>query len=788
VNQGDPMEPLSFVRVVDLTDLRGALCGRMLADLGADVVKVEGPAVTAASRATNAYRYRNANKRGSFLDPATASGTAGLHALLADADIVIENEPGGPFAVALDAESLIARHPHLVHVALRDFGSFGPRAAWRLEPLTALAASGTMHATGFPTMAPCAIPGYLAHDCASTYGAIGALAALADREHHGHGQVVDVSVQEAALAGTAPWSIAIRDYLRVNPRLNAVGTRNADGAYWVLPASDGWVRSVIGSQRQWDGFVTLLGSPDALLGPEWSAPGFRLMNADVVRIVAADCLTDRTRAEVFAQAMGGGATVGVVHSPSEFVAHEQTRCREFFAATGFDGLGDAPFATVPYKLSVTPASVRRSAPDGAGNATFDARFPGESPNTTTAPRDASRDEAALVFDGLRVIEFGMAAVVPELCGVLSELGAEIIKIESIIHPDVLRSSTGTNINQAFTFNAESRGRASVAIDLTTDEGRDLARALCASADIVAENYRGAVLDDAGLGYDDIRALNPSVIYVASQGYGRGGPYAEMPAYGPLNAGFAGLVHLWSDRNGPYPCGTSLNHPDHIAGKMLAVATLAALAHRNRTGQGQLIDMAQTEAAAYLIGEVYLDAHSRAVGQHVQGNESATDAPHGVYPAAGDDQWLAIAVADDATWQRFESALGWERDPAMALAAQRLDSAVALDARVREWTSVRDPGEAAALLQAHGVSAMPVMGPDDHHADPHLRERKFIVTLHHPEVGIEHHVGNPIRMSHTTQRIAAAAPCLGADTHRVLAEMLDIDPTAVDDLIERGICR
>lgn len=795
------MEPLSYVRVVDLTDLRGALCGRMLADLGADVVKVESPDVLENERVSNAYRYRNANKRGCVVDPHTTAGAAAFDALLAAADIVIDNAEN-PFTSALAADSAASRHPHLVRVKLRDFGTSGPRAAWRLEPLTALAASGTMHATGFPTMAPCGVPGYLAHDCASTYGAIGALAALADRERHGHGQVVEVSVQEAALAGTTPWSIAIRDYLRVNPRLNAAGKRNADGAYWVLPAADGWVRSVIGSQRQWDGFVALLGSPDALVGPEWSAAWFRLMNTDVVRIVAEECLIDRTRVEVFAQAMGGGATVGVVHAPLEFVMHEQTRCRGFFTQLGVGATGDAPFASAPYKLSQTPASIRRPAPDGTCSATFDQPPPVDTAANAGAgapQRRARRDGGshALLLDGLRVIEFGMAAVVPEMCGVLSELGAEVIKVESITHPDVLRSSTGAEINKAFTFNAESRGRASVAIDLTTDEGRGLARALCASADIVAENYRGAVLDRACLGYDDIRAVNPSVIYVASQGYGRGGPYAEMPAYGPLNAGFAGLVHLWSDRDGPFPCGTSLNHPDHIAGKMLAVALLAALAHRDRTGEGQLIDMAQTEAAAYLIGEVYLDAHDRdraarpgaVLDPHpVRGNESATCAPHGVYPAAGDDRWIAIAVADDAAWRGLETALGWEHDPSLACASARLDAAGSLDARLRAWTVGRDAEAAATLLQAHGVSAMPVMGPDDHHADPHLRERGFIVSLQHLEVGVEHHVGNPVRMSRTVQRIAAAAPCLGADTHRVLDEVLGLDADVVDDLIIRGVCR
>ncbi len=776
------MGPLSFLRVVDATDLRGAMCGRILADLGADVVLVEAAGTDPATRSTTTYRYRHANKRGHLLRGNVERDATGLDALLAEADVVIENgSDNNGLRALLALDTLAARHPHLVHVALRDFGSVGPRASWTLEPLPALAASGTMFATGFPAMAPVGLPGYLAHDCASVYGAVGAIAGVLDRVRNNGGQIVEVSVQEAALAGTTPWSIAIRDYLRVNPNLNAAGTRNADGAYWVLPAADGWVRAVIGSQRQWDGFLSLLGSPDALTGDEWAAAGFRLMNADVVRLVAAECLTDRTRAQLFDQARGTGATIGVLHTPGEFVEHEQTRTRGFFADTSFPGVAGLPFATAPYQLSATPTVLRSQAPDGTDIATFAPRKPDHI--ALSAPADG-----ALLLEGVRVIEFGMAAVVPELCGVLSELGAEVIKVESLAHPDVLRTSTGREINKAFTFNAESRGRTSVAIDITTAEGRELARKLCATADVVAENYRGGVLDRAGLGYADLCADNPAVIYAASQGYGRGGPFAEMPAYGPLNAAFAGLVQLWSDREAPYPCGTSLNHPDHIAGKLLAVAVLAALAHRARTGEGQLIDMAQTEAAAYLMGEIYLDAARTGDERAECGNESLSAAPQGVYPCAGDDRWIAIAVCDDAAWRGLVRGLDWVADAALATVDGRIDARERIDQALTTWTATRDADDAAAHLQSHGVSAMMVMGPDDHHADPHLRAREFIVELEHPEVGVEHHVGNPLRMTRTAQRIAVAAPCLGANTHSVLGSALGLSSEAVDDLIVRGVCR
>jgi crotonobetainyl-CoA:carnitine CoA-transferase CaiB-like acyl-CoA transferase len=796
--------PLGGVRVIDLTDLRGAMCSRILADLGADVLRVEAPATTDVDRSVTAYRYRNANKRATVLDLHDEAGRAALDILLASADVLIENlGPTRHREHGLDPSEVAQRHPHLVHAALTDLGLDGPRAHWHLEPLPALASTGGLFSTGFPQLPPNWLPGYLAHDCASVYAAAGVVAALLARDESGLGQRVEVSAQEAGLAGLTPWSVALEDYVKVSPLLPFKGTRNADGAYWVLPARDGWIRSVIGTPRQWHGFVALLGHPDALIGEAWEAHGFRLMNLDVIRMVAEDSLRDRTRAQLFAESLALGTTVGVLHTPSEFVAHEQTAHREFFAATGYPGLGDAPFATAPYRLAATPASLRGPAPQASTLVSADAGFAPRSAGerVTPAPSGAAsgaasapplgrapRQGTGLLLDGVRVVEFGMAAVVPEMCGVLSELGAEVIKVESMQHPDVLRTTGAGGINRNFTFNAESRGRESVTIDASTNEGRALALALCAQADIVAENYRGGVLDRLGLGYDQVQRVNPDVIYVSSQGYGRGGPFGEMPAFGPLNAGFAGLHHRWSSPDGPYPCGTSMNHPDHIAGKLLAVAVLAALRHRSHTGAGQYLDMAQTEAAAYLLGEMYLDGALTGIEPGSVGNSSDHHVPHGVYPAAGDDRWVAIAVSDDDAFARFGGALGWGDDPSLATLPDRLARRDELDKRVSAWTETLDPADAAAQLQAVGVSAMAVMGPADHHADEHLAARQFIVTLEHPEVGTERHVGNPIRLSRTPQRTAASAPCLGADTIAVLHRVLGLAPHEVEALTDSGVCR
>lgn len=771
--------PLAWMRVVDLTDLRGALCGRILADLGADVLHVQRSGTGPPDPQILAHRYRNANKGGTRLDP-TADRDR-LDTLLADADVLIENfRPADRSAARLDPADVARSHPHLVHVALTDFGLTGPRADWHLEPLPALAASGTLHASGFPDLPPCAAPGHLAHDCASVYGAVGALAAVLDRNRHGRGQVVDVSAQEAGLAGTNVWSICLEDYTRINPFLPAAGTRNADGSYWVLPAKDGWIRTVIGSPRQWDGFVALLRDQDVLTGPEWSDPAHRLMNVDAIRMLAEDGLADRTRQELFDEALGLGTTVGVLLLPSEFVEHPQTRSRNFFTPVDLPDAEAVPMATFPMKLSATPATLRRPAPGPDARDGFAAR-PDISPPVPLA--------GELLLEGVRVVEIGTMAVVPEMAGVLSELGAEVIRIESAAHPDGLRfAGSNGRLNQAFAFNAENRGSKSVTLDLTTGEGRDLALRLCASADVVAENQRGGVVDRLGLGYEHVRAVKPDVVYASSQGYGRGGPLGEMPAYGPLNSGFAGVHLLWNHPDAPYPCGTSLNHPDHIAGKLLAVAVLAALDHRQRTGEGQHIDMAQTETAAYFVGEVFLAAALTGVDPGAIGNRHPHAAPHGVYPAAGDDRWVAVAVHDDDAWQRLVALLGWDDDPALRTVEGRIAAHDALDERLAAWTREHEPSIAAALLQGAGVSAMHVMGPADHHVDEHLTERGFIVSLEHPEVGTERHVGNPVRLSQLRQRTATSSPCLGADTTQVLRDVLGLADDELSRLDAAGVLR
>jgi crotonobetainyl-CoA:carnitine CoA-transferase CaiB-like acyl-CoA transferase len=587
-------------------------------------------------------------------------------------------------------------------------------------------------------------------------------------------------VQEAAINGLNPWSIPLADYARRYPMLPSVQTRNADGAYYVLPTSDGWVRVLPGSPRQWRAYVRLLGDPEALAGEHWETALFRIVNADVVRAISEDAFRARSTADVLAEGRRLDVPITPVNRPEAFVAEEQTRSRGYFRRTGFPHLGEAPFAPSPFNFSRTPSALARPAPaSGEDTGGF-------------GPRHDERPVGGegAVLAGIRVVDLGVGVAIPETGTLLADLGAEVLKIESRANLDFLRRLTAEPdaVNRSWTFNDASRGHLSVALDLRTPRGRELALRLCAAADVVLENNRGGVARGLGLDYEDVRRVCPEVIYVASQGFGRGGPLGEVSAYGPLNSAFAGVTWLWNHPDAPYPAGASLNHPDHVAAKLAAVAVLAALEHRRRTGEGQLIEMSQAEAAAYLVGEAYLEEASTRAKAAPRGNGVEYACPHGVYPAAGNDRWCAIAVVGDDAWERFARCVGWDPEPRLATLAGRVAARAEIDARVAAWTRERDPEGAAAALQAAGVSAMAVQHGDDHRADAHLAGRRGIVTVDHPEIGPERHAGNPLRFSRTPLAPATPAPCLGAHTAEVLSRVLGLGREEIDRLVAEDVCR
>ena len=392
------------------------------------------------------------------------------------------------------------------------------------------------------------------------------------------------------------------------------------------------------------------------------------------------------------------------------------------------------------------------------------------------------------LEGIRVLSLCVGAVMPELTKLMAEYGADVVKIETELVPDFMRRIAG-DLNNSAGWNEANRNKRSFAVNLKSDEGLGLVKQLAAKADVMGENYRGGVVEDWGLGYEAIREINESIIYVSSQGFGRGGPNERYPTFGPNLAPSYGLTYLWAHPDDPMPIGGGINHPDHLAGKMGLVAVMAAMEHKRNTGEGQFIDMSQSEAGAVMMGERYLEYSHNDREPVALGNRSLGAAPQGAYRCAGEDRWCVISVESDDDWKKFAQAIdqpGLAAEAKYSTLAGRTEHHDEIDQLIEGWTSSRDPKEVAETLQAAGLAAGWVQDVEDHLADEHLKARGAYVELDHPTAGKRMYPTNAIaRLSGTPILPSVRAPLLGEQTDEICRE-LGYDDDAIADMRERKI--
>lgn len=399
---------------------------------------------------------------------------------------------------------------------------------------------------------------------------------------------------------------------------------------------------------------------------------------------------------------------------------------------------------------------------------------------------------ALPLEGLRVIALSQGAVIPRACSLMGQFGADVIKVESTLNFDFMRvvGRLGVeNLNNSPGFNEAHCNQRSMGLNIKSAKGVKLLRQLIAVSDVVAENNRGHVMQSLGLNYENVCIFKPDIIYVSSQIFGRAGPYEDDLGGGPSASGLGAFTYLWGHLDDPGPTGGSIAHPDFVAGIYALMPVLAALDYRRRTGQGQYIDMAQSDAVAALMGERFLEYTINGQDPLPHGNRSSVAAPHGAYPCRGTDSWCAIAVRDDDEWKHFCGALGnpdWTRSPKFSTLVERLRNVDELDQMVEKWTRERTPGEVMQVLQGAGVPAGPVQNAQDYWNDPHLRARNAVVAVDHPCMGARLYLSNPIRMSGTPAKPKVRAPLLGEHTEEICREVLGLPPTQIQQLIDEHV--
>jgi len=392
------------------------------------------------------------------------------------------------------------------------------------------------------------------------------------------------------------------------------------------------------------------------------------------------------------------------------------------------------------------------------------------------------------LEGIRVADFTWVWAGPFCTLQLAHLGAEVIRVETATRLCVTRllppypdMQAGTN--RSGYFNQYNQGKKSITLDLKRPEAVEVARRLCAASDVVAENFAAGVMDRAGLGYETLRQLRPNLIMIALSGYGATGPDSDKVSYGPAQVPLSGMSSVTGYRGFP-PMHVGISYGDPTGGLHGAVAVLAALLHRARTGKGQYIDLSQWETSIAVLPDALIEHTMNGTVPPRDGNRDRHYAPHGIFRAAGHDRWIAVAVEDDAAWGRLAALLGRPElgtDPRYATLTARKQHEDELEALLTSWTSEHSPEEATATLQAAGIAAFTVATNRDVAEDPHLRERGFFVELPHPEVGSRQHIGIPWRMSASDCRVRHPAPCLGADTDAVLREVCGYTPAEIDAL-------
>ena len=408
----------------------------------------------------------------------------------------------------------------------------------------------------------------------------------------------------------------------------------------------------------------------------------------------------------------------------------------------------------------------------------------------------------LPLEGIRIADCTQAWAGPHCTQHLADLGAEVIKVEPPYgaHRGDRKASSGTYAegkesgkpwNKQTVFNMLNRQKMSVSLDLTKTEGKRLLKELVKISDIVLDNYAAGVMDRLGVGYEELKKVKPDIIVASCNGWGPSGPWAKYHSYGVIQEPMSGYMAMTGYIDDEVPYRSGVDHIDPVTGMHTAGALLAAILHRDKTGEGQQINVSMLESALNFIGPTILDKTINNRSEQHKGNRHNQDAmaPHGCYRCKGEDEWITIVVGSDDEWESFRGVIGhpsWTGEERFSSLYHRLENQDDLDKLVEEWTVKQDKYETMHALQKAGVAAGAVLSIAELYTDLQLQDREFWRTVHHPEAGETTMIGPRYRMSGVPAQEFKPAPCFGEHTDYVFKELLGLSDSEVDQAIADGV--
>lgn len=794
------MRALAGVRVLDCTGfIAGPYCGRLLADLGADVVKVEPPRGDFARsygpfpggrpdpEKSATFIHLNTNKRAVTLDLETPAGAESFRHLAGNADILIEDLPPGQLdALGLGYDHLSKPNPGLILTSITPFGQTGPYRDHRAHHINLFnATEGSTTARkrdGRPTVAG----GFLGDYDAGLNAGVATLGAFFARRFSGLGQHVDVSKFES-LAALQRIDISIK-----RNRDQAADYRRVSRIGGLVPCKDGWVVISVIEDHQWRWLAELIGRPEWAADPRFANREERPRHAPEIQRAIIAWAKQRTKDEIYHQGQDAKVPVGPVLTVPELLASPQLAERGFFHEVDHPTAGRHLQPGMGFHLPASPWKALRPAPRlGEHNEQLldGAAWPARRPELAGTPRDPGRRRA---LGGIRVVDFTWAWAGAYATFQLGLLGAEVIKVESLKRLDLSRTqslTTGQHFaghDSSTIFNDLNLNKRSLQLDLSRPEAVEIAKQLVARSDVVAQNMRPGVMERLGLGYEALCRVKPDIVMLSSSALGSTGPERTYAGYAPVFAALGGLAHLTGQAGGPpVPLYGAV---DLRSATMSAFAVLAALHQRDATGEGQHVDLSSVESVIALIGHVFPEYQLTGKAPRRRGNDDLLMAPHNTYPCL-EGGWITIAVETDDEWAalcRIAGQADWLADARFATRSSRWEHRRALDGLLEAWTTGQRAGGLVPGLQRAGVAATAASGPEGLAHDPQLEDRDFFMTVSHPMLGRREVVGASWKLPGTPPVIERAAPLLGEANGYVLSDLLGFSPEEVASLQERGI--
>ena len=818
--------PLSGLRIVDLTRYTvGPYCTRVLADYGAEVVKVEPPAGDPARHLppffndqpgpdrSGLFLSLNTSKQSVVLDLHDRDGVERCLDLIATADAVVENfKPGVLDALGLGYAVLAKINPRIVLTSITNFGQSGPYRDWEATDLTLYALGGPMMTTGVQGHPPVKVAGRWAGYHVGYVAALATVVALRSAEQRGEGEHVDLSAFEA-LTHSVERSYPLQAY-QYGGRVATRASLAAGVASGVFPCADGYVLLAGATLKQVPLIAAMIGAGAILERPEWQVP---TADTDAQRIE--EFLTyllpwtlAHTRREIRDELDRRGIFGAPINSVGELFNDPSFVEREFFHTIDHPETGPLKYPGWQMRLHSDEGAMpaRRRAPL-LGEHT--AEILGALPRERAPGRRRKVADARMPLEGVRVLDITAVWAGPYATMHLADWGAEVLRIESryfsphntrSLRMHVTRESVAANPvtaanypdrdpgadpwNRYALFNMHARGKRSVTLDLTRPEGQEQFERLVEQADGLVENNLPESIERLGITWERLSKVNPRLILVRAPAFGISGPYRRYRTNGAHMEAIVGhpVLRAYPGLSLEYaPTGVPADPASGVAG---ALALVMGLRYRELTGRGLQIELSTAENMVPLLAEFFMDYAMNGREWSHMGNEHWWIAPHNVYECVRPDTWVAIVARTDDEFATLCRVMGREdlrSDPRFSANAARYKNRLVLDKAISDWTAYADADWIMQRLQREGLPAGAVRTEPALLNDPQHAARGFFQGIDHPSAGYQQHPGRAWRASNTPTPPMRHAPRLGEDNEYVYREILGFDDAQYQKFTESG---